>query len=427
MYKLLESRNTIERYGALHFTIEVDLTENLVIAGSSDGKDLIQLCRVNQQEIFTEFGLRIKGTVHQIITKRFPKFTVYLVNRSEILIPSTLITECTIQIITGILCLNRANFVILDRNKTKVTKFGIEIVHNIALDEMLRQQLAVVRHRSNGKNANNIAIFITILVYIVIRCTDTRGLTGITTKRTRFRVLRVASRRSLRYHIHTDIFRTATNKLGHIQLLIGNINTKVGFHLVTITQAFTHVSLKPTLERIDLPKVSDRDTRRRHINQRTHICLWHIVRQYLKAGNCFTIIGKLGLCLILFSGFVLESHLSGRSDTNKRRSTLLRRLNGSSQKITFPIATTKGVRSSISTTSSIYIHLVIFRLTVEHERVITCITIESIINSVIVTERQGINFNTIRVILRIIVGRRLRSYISYNIRIAKSQRRLRLK
>ena len=398
-------------------TIHPDLTSEL-IRSLGDRKHIIQLLVIDKKERLRKGRFRVKHTIHKEITQLSAEKTMHLISTLHEVIPSALIAKSAIQVITSIECLNRTDFLVRDRLKTKIIELGLEVVEQITIKIVFRQKLRIVRHRDDRNQAHDNTLFVAeARNRLTFSCK--KRITSKRTKSVRIRTSRILSRgitlNRLNYAIHIDITSEAAKKFGNVQIIIANLAIKTTFYDLLIGIALTHIELKKLLIGIHHTQVRYRNTSRSRINQRTK-------RKGLRSDTIteLSIVNTIHARLIrrksksiAFAIFIDQSQpqsslrnainiLSRRISrkTYKRGATLLRRGHGGSKEIFFPISTMQLIRVGISATFIRRDPNIILKLTIPVIWVIPVITHISVINSFICTRRISGEFKLTILILR---------------------------
>lgn len=311
-----------------------------------------------------------------------------LIDRRKEVVPWALVTEDISKpdLRTkrpGQLDLNRSNFFVGNGLHTKMTELREEIVKSLTMEEMRGQKLRVRGPRDNTEYTDDKAGLITIMTDRVTRTAKAVGITGIATKgRTVTLVNRLKNL--------TDSNRTGktTNELRHVKLIIFHFYTGMTKHDILIAKTSTHISLEETLEGINITEVIDGETTRNKL----HHGLTSLDRRVRMMP------GTTNNSIVIFTDFSLEVdnaivtvinlNVTKGRNTNKRSHALLRRGKSRGEEVHLPVTLEEMIRCTVRAVFIGGTILVILRLTIDQERIILDVTIVSIVDLLIGTERQ---------------------------------------
>ena len=182
--------------------LENNLSNNWVILYIGINKNIVDFLRLNPQKVIAKLRTTVKDTINEEITQRSTKITMNLINRTNIIMINTLITErimnthrLTVNLLQ--ITLERRNLGISNWLKPKIIHLGEHIVEIVSRSNHLRrQQLRIRRGRSNTEYTHNPTIIITIMSYRMIGTTIQRRITNIVTKISTITCFRIISIRT---------------------------------------------------------------------------------------------------------------------------------------------------------------------------------------------------------------------------------------
>ncbi len=183
---------------------------------TSDSKDIIQLIRVDMEEIRTKLRNNIKRTIHDVITHGLTHLSMDLIDTRYKVIPGTLIAESIGKMNITILKKNlvRTDLRICNRLHADMAEDRIVVIQGRSLEEHLGQQLRVSRLGDHTQYTHDEAMLITVMSDSVLRTTEQITLTGIITKGM---TVCLSSLRNLGNIDHTT---ESTKELRHVKLII---------------------------------------------------------------------------------------------------------------------------------------------------------------------------------------------------------------
>ncbi len=219
--------------------------------------------------------------------------------------------------------LARTKFFIGDRLVRQMTEFRERNVKRPAIKEILRQHLAIRGIRNNAHGNHEITIIISIILDRMLRRSKRLGRTCKLTKNI-ILISRAGSCISIGNLTNIKLDSETSDEFRHIHFSMLRRFAKMTKNKVYVTESFTNVSLKELGQSISLTQIIDRNTRRSQI----HDHLTMSIRLGIDLGNrktLLTIRKIIELSSRHSTIVILDTETAGRSDTNKRRVTLLRR------------------------------------------------------------------------------------------------------
>ena len=246
-----------------------NLAKSNVIVSLDNSKDILNLFRLNSQEIVTKLRTAIKETRDNIVIHGSKELTMESIRIPDELMLRTLITEdiSKMLIATGTFSnhilptFTRAELLISNRLIRQMAEFRERNIERLTIKEILRQNLTVRRIRNNTHGHHEITIVISIILNRMFRRSKRLGRTSKLTKN----IILIGSTScsiGIGNLANVKFNSKTTNKFRHIHLSMFRSFTKMTKNKINVPETFTNISLKKLSKSISLTQIINRNTRR---------------------------------------------------------------------------------------------------------------------------------------------------------------------